>query len=86
MKLEDFTSFLSRSGFKYNSSTKSYDKKVNDMSKRYVMKDNMVFMESKPLNQKEFKMTAYADIREVYVTDSDRLGGFKRYVQSSKGV
>lgn len=81
MKIEDFKIFLSRHGFKENFRDKTFDKKVKDVNKRYIIKDNDIFMESKSFSQKDYILVSYADIRDVYITDDDKLSGFKRYIK-----
>ena len=83
MTINEFDTFMSRKGFKKNLSSGAYEKTIRDMIKRYVFNGNNVFLESKTSLQKTFNMVSYADLREVYINDSDQLSGFKRFIPAT---
>jgi hypothetical protein len=85
MTLSDLNSFLLRKGFKVDPRDGSLVKTVRDMDKRYVIKDNQVFMESKSRKDITYKLVAFSDVREIYVSDNDKLNGFQRYIPNQKG-
>jgi hypothetical protein len=80
MKIDELKNYLERKGFKFNQRDKTYEKRVRELDKRYIISDNAVFVEQKFFNKKSYRLIALSDVRELYITDKDKIGGLKKYI------
>lgn len=79
MKITELTAFLEKKGFKLDNRNGTYNKRVRELDKRYIIDDNSVFVEQKYFNKEKYRLIALSDVRELYITDRDKIGGLKRY-------
>jgi hypothetical protein len=80
MKQSELDTFLRRKGYRYDNTDNTYKKRVRELDKRYMIKDNDVFVEKKFFSHKNYKLYAYSDIRELYINNNDKLSGLKQYI------
>jgi len=78
MNIQTLSDFLTRKGFRKYNDNLIFEKKIRDVHKRYIIKDNDVFLEQKLIkeNDDKFKLLCYGDIRNIFVNNNDRLEGF----------
>jgi hypothetical protein len=70
MDIKQFKSFLRKNNYKEDNRSGNFEKRINDVTNRYIIKDVAIFFEIKRNETEGFQLAGHGDIRKMYIDET----------------